>query len=639
MGSGFRTDIEGLRALAITLVVLFHADVPGFGGGFVGVDVFFVLSGYLITTKLVTELRTDGRVDLRRFWLGRGKRLLPAACTMIAVTVSAQMLIRNPILWRKSIAEGIAATFYVSNEYFARTSEGYFDNTFVERALLHTWSLSVEEQFYIAFPLLLWLVGPKLRRVRIAVGVIALGSLIVSAVQSANSPGLAYLLAASRAWEFLAGAALAMATVTFGLKTDRARHTAAALALISIVVSAVLTTKDSNFPFPLAIVPVGATAVLIVSAVGPDSRVGRLLAVRPMQFIGRLSYSWYLWHWPVLVLGIEVLGREDLALRVALAIGSLAPALVSFYVIENPIRRLQPDSLPRFALIGVFAPIAVAVGAIFTVTYQEQAVFEVPETLALREAKNDLPWGVLFCTSPDIAHVEETCIGGNPDADETVLLFGDSHASHWYEAMNVIGQEEDLRVVLTYGAACPTFVTDRDELDEDCRAIAESFESIVTHLDPALVVMSHSDVYDIDSMRWEAGLSAIAEQLGEQDRSLLIVHDVPRFPEDPVLCLVDVQARSDDDEDRCAIDRSMAESRAAPVRAVERSVVARYPNVFSWDPLDVICEPTVCRAQTPEGVRFLDAHHLTQTFSGSLAGDLKPSVLDGLQHATSGGNR
>lgn len=637
-----RTDIDGLRAVAVLLVVFFHANVPGFDGGFVGVDVFFVISGYLITRKLMEELSERGSIDLIRFWLGRAKRLLPAASLMIATTLVVQLVVRNPLHWDDAISEAWAAAFYFSNEAVARTSFGYFDATRVQRALLHTWSLSVEEQFYFAWPLILSMaVGAKLRRATVVVVGLIVGSFALSAVLTAINSPFAYLGAASRAWEFLLGAALALpiAKRAFPRITEspRTAQRLAVAGLGAIVVSAVVLSEEGGFPVPTALIPVLGTAAIIAASVDESSPIGTVLGWDAVQRLGRLSYSWYLWHWPVLVLGIEILRRATLAWRVGLVCLALVPAVLSNKFVENPIRRMQPRSLSGVAMVGLVMPSLLVVGALFVAMQRDSATFAPPQALALRDAQNDWPEQFDDCNVPDLDVLMRHCVGGDETAETTMLLVGDSHAAHWFPALDAAGSNQGIRLVALHQGNCPATILSTDPgLLDDCRRVIDELDDVIAHVDPSIIVTSHADSYAIDRPDdWQAGLASLAERLERDGLELIVIHDVPRFAVDPILCLARTGATAAGADAACSMSRSAVEQRAEPVRAAEQAVADSFDNVVIWDPIDLLCEPAVCSPRREGVPMYIDAHHITVSHSTTLADALEPTLLRALEAAGS----
>ena len=307
----FRSDIEGLRALAVILVVAFHAGVPRLTGGYVGVDVFYVISGFLITGLLVDEIERTGSISLRSFYARRARRLLPlAALVLIAVAVGMQFF--TPPVFRPTVRfDAISAALYYSNWQFALESVNYLTLGGAQNPVLHYWSLSVEEQFYIAWPLLL-IAAARLRgrrawgslRLRVAAVVAVVGgaSFAYSIVETAAQPAIAYFETTTRVWEFAAGAALALVVSRRATVRPLVAAVAGALGLAAIATSAFIFGPTTQFPGTAALLPVLGTGLVIAAGMhAPGAGVGALLSTRPLAYIGKISYAWYLWHWPCLV--------------------------------------------------------------------------------------------------------------------------------------------------------------------------------------------------------------------------------------------------------------------------------------------------------------------------------------------------
>jgi peptidoglycan/LPS O-acetylase OafA/YrhL len=352
----YRPDIDGLRALAIVSVVAYHVGLPGVPGGFVGVDVFFVISGCLITGLLLDEIRTTGTIDLLGFYARRARRLLPAFCLVLAVTSILAVLILLPINKEMSrfATSAIRAALYVSNFYFARGGGDYFAAPADMLPLLHTWSLAVEEQFYIVWPCALVLLAyvaraRKWQRPRLVLAVLA----VICATSFAagwwwsNGEGKAvrhaFYLIFSRAWELAIGAFLALALPYAAIRSRFLGEGLCALGLTAVIVAVV--TFDSTIPYPgvAALVPtLGTAAVIAGGTLAPGCWSARLLGSPPAVAIGLVSYSWYLWHWPLLALARgDALGERDLGRDIAIGVLTLGLAWLTYRFIEKPIRSRQ----------------------------------------------------------------------------------------------------------------------------------------------------------------------------------------------------------------------------------------------------------------------------------------------------------
>jgi peptidoglycan/LPS O-acetylase OafA/YrhL len=311
----FRPDIEGLRALAVGLVIASHAGLPVLRCGFVGVDVFFVLSGYLITSILMQEISSSGTVNFARFYARRARRLLPAGITMVMVVCCAEAFIMNPVAQFNTLKAALATVLYSSNLYFAHLHLQYFYRHSETNPLLHTWSLAAEEQFYLVWPLVLLLLARTFKSVRgrsAALAAISLGSFLLCVWLTATNSVLAFFETPARVWEFGAGGLLGFMPEGWLTGSRRLLSWLGGLGIIALAAGAELI-HASMFPGYVAAISVVATLLLLIAGEGaPESPVPRLLRAKPVQAIGRLSYSLYLWHWPVLVIGRQLVPNNSL---------------------------------------------------------------------------------------------------------------------------------------------------------------------------------------------------------------------------------------------------------------------------------------------------------------------------------------
>ncbi len=429
----YRPDIDGLRAVAVLSVVLYHAGVPFLPGGFVGVDIFFVISGYLITRIIAREI-AEKRFSIVTFYERRTRRIFPALFVMLAVSFVAASMIALPAEFKEFGDSLTAATFFVSNIYFWQTAD-YFGGPAHLKPLLHTWSLAVEEQFYIVFPLLLlaltrWARGHLFR---VLVAVTAL-SFAASLWAVAAKPNAAFYLLPTRFWELMAGALVALGAVP-AISDHRWANVFAATGLVLIACAVLFFSSATAFPGAAALLPVlGAALVIHAGTTTQDTVAARLLSMRPMVFVGLLSYSLYLWHWPVLAFARmargEMLAPSETALLVAV---SFVLAVLSWRFVEKPFRerRIAAKRVPLFraASAAMAAMLAIGVFANATDGWPQRHDDYAPPAIAGLERMN-LATCFLKEDQPATAWAgADTCRNGDASKPR-IFLWGDSFAAH-----------------------------------------------------------------------------------------------------------------------------------------------------------------------------------------------------------------
>lgn len=340
--AGFRPDIEGLRAVAVVLVLLYHAKLGPFTGGYTGVDVFYVLSGFLITSLLVRELERTGTVRLRNFWARRARRLLPASCLVIVVTLVAGHFLLTPLAQTDLAHDALASATFVVNIVFAHRQTDYLTAQLAPSPLLNFWSLALEEQFYLIWPVLIVLVAAGRRHVRAVVGglvaVLWPISLVACIYLTTHSQPWAFYSLPTRAWELLTGAALALGATRILRLPGALRAVVGWAGLGAVLVVGVVFSDTTKFPGVAAMVPVLATAAIV--AAGSSLRTGpaAVLGWGPLQWIGRRSYAIYLWHWPAIVLIDARWGPLQPWQRGLVVLGSVGVSALSFWALEDRVR-------------------------------------------------------------------------------------------------------------------------------------------------------------------------------------------------------------------------------------------------------------------------------------------------------------
>jgi peptidoglycan/LPS O-acetylase OafA/YrhL len=644
MSIRYRPEIEGLRAVAVVPVVLFHMGMPGFTGGFVGVDVFFVISGYLITSLIDRDIAL-GRFSLLGFYDRRIRRILPALLTVIVATLVAGFWLLGPDDYAATGASGAAAAASVANFYFYWNT-GYFDGPAALMPLLHTWSLAVEEQFYLVWPALLtgltFVARRRQSRVIAMLAALASASLIASIVQVQTNPKGAFYLPWPRAWELAIGALLALAP---SCELGPVVRTAIGVAGLAAIGVATATFDDGTaFPGLTALAPtLGAAAVIWASQA--STGVGRVLASGPLTFIGRISYSLYLWHWVLFVLWRHYLSGAALPLRdgLWLASGAVLLATVSWRWVEQPFRRGPSASRIRTVAAGVAAA-AVVVAAGSALAYRRG----VPERLgaaAQRLADRTIMWDWPCPDSRDIGLEGPTCIvGARWDSAATrAVLWGDSHAEHYAPLFDVAGREKQTAIALY--RSCPAFVhaggvrrfiDNEPGYNDACereRTLMLRFLGVHPEIREVLVAANWSYMPDQiyrtspDERATATGLELLTSGLDELLRALdgrrvVLLGDVPHVGYEPIPCVLrrdSLLLRRPCDQDPSVIPRGDYDRRQGATDAILREAGTR-PGATTLIPGDALCDARGCSTYLNGEFLYRDEHHLRRNLMPETVG-------------------
>ena len=540
-----RRDVQGLRALAVLAVVLFHASdvLPG---GFVGVDIFFVISGFVIALSLLREHERFGRIRLGKFYIRRFKRLVPALALVVGVTLVVSAFVLSPLGPQQTAAvTGLAAVFSAANIAIALTTGDYFDSPAELNPLLHTWSLSVEEQFYLVFPLALLLglslFAKKYVGAAVAIGagtVLSFGALLAApAIQSAyETPLVGFYSPIVRAWEFGVGALIA---VWFAAKPrDIGRGSSKVLYLVgagALALSFSPAIGLGAFPGVITVLPVAGTAALIVAGHGKPWGGRDPLSTRVAGLLGDWSYSIYLWHWPFVSFS-AILWPESSIAPLAAALVSLAPAIASYYVVENRLRFTVWPSIPRASVVvatTVGAP-ALLAGALWFASSQiatqlgSSAADDTGDEVDIGELARERPPGYeLGCHGPpSLADPLSVCSFDFPDDLEEnppVYLVGDSNAAHFTEGLRVASSDSGRDLFVATASNCPLLdgAVPRVGGDIDVQKCERWQDMLIEHLEqsaPGIVVLAGTDSYWLGNEGTVIGRDG--EVLTEQDARL-----------------------------------------------------------------------------------------------------------------------
>jgi peptidoglycan/LPS O-acetylase OafA/YrhL len=671
-GSGARrADIQGLRALAIILVVADHVGVPFLEGGYVGVDVFFVISGFLITSHLATQLAETGRIDFVAFYARRMRRILPAALVVVTVVFFASLAFMPPLEWTNVMQMAIATAFYVPNLLLAVKGTDYLAGK-EPSPLQHFWSLGVEEQFYLIWPLallVLWLLSRRSPRILLAsvcalVAVGFAGSVIAMGVSGPWS----YFSLPTRAWELGVGAIIALG-VSESARSGRARTAGAFRSLLSwaglaaVVGSAVFYTQATPFPGTAALLPVIGTGLMLFAGVGTQGGLQRLLSRRPLTYIGDISYSLYLWHWPLLVIPQAYVGLKNHLPVWALCLLVLAAVLLAhltYRLVEKPAQaaRFLREHRPRRSIIAGFTAAALTA----TVALVALPLTAITPTSAARVADTVLPTRHPVFTpfvpsnmNPSLigapneesvlqiqgCHIQaasdstvNNCRFGEPHGSTSTVLFGDSHARHWFPAMDGWAKSNDSVLETFTKAGCSTVlvpILDGTSIYEPCVEWREKVLSKIKREAPDVLVIGNTstlpfatDGEDRESV-WAEGVRALMARVPDTTQ-VVVVANTPEFPEGMSRCLSHrlYSALQCGETRSKAIDQDWLDSERAAFEA---------EGALYLDLNDYFCSDTWCGAIIGNTLLYPDSSHITEAWSSMMD---KP-IADALRRAAARG--
>lgn len=633
----FRPDIEGLRALAILIVVACHAGwLPG---GYVGVDVFFVISGYLITSHLRREYEQHASIALGAFYARRIRRLLPAFLFMLAVVSLASWVLFSPLeqpqVWRSVMA----ASLYISNFRFAADATNYWGSDAKADPLLHTWSLGVEEQFYLVWPLcflllaMLWRRGLRHATVLIAAGMLLLSFLLSSLWVHYRQPD-AFFWPLTRAWEFGAGAIIALIGERW-MPSARVGRVLSLLGLGLIAGAAVFFNGQSTFPGVLALVPVlGATCLIAAVAPHADGESGALAAWRlsSIQALGRWSYAWYLWHWPLLVFVKMIWPGSVPAIVAALAVSLLLAAASSRWV-ESPVRRLPVFQPGRVALAMLLLGPVVFVSAGVKLEARMTQAMQTPEMRAVHRATGEVPW--IYRRDCDRWFNDDVvvlCPLGMEQPRQTWMLVGDSHAGQWASAVTALAQSRGNELIVATKSACPMvdepfFYARIGRIYRECDVWRAGVVQTITARRPDVVVISGSENYPFSKKEWQEGTERVVAALSQAAGQVVILRDTPLPDLSPPKCLARRLWQPSIYTQECAF--SLGKIPSEGLRDLHRSLAAHHSNVVFVDMTASICpDGRRCPIVRDEQITYRDANHLADGFVKKLSGDFERRLVE-----------
>lgn len=658
-GTGHRADpygqpylphVDGLRGLAVLLVVCFHAWPSLVPGGYAGVDVFFVISGFVITRQISIEIRA-GHFSYLQFLGRRIRRLAPAAfvCFGVAAAVGSLLLYPSALV---ELAQSVVASIGMAANFFFLDRSGYFEAPAGEKPLLHAWSLAVEDQFYLVWPLALLLIARSAGLGRKALAVIAalgLASLVHSAVAVERHPDYAFYMFPPRAWELLIGCGLALATERVRPMSRLLLETGGFAGIAAIFASTLLLTSESPFP-GLAAVPVClGTALAIVAGLGQPTLVFRVLSLPPAVLAGKISYSIYLWHWPILVYTRFVLDREPTALEAALAVGaSVLAAYVSWRWIEQPFRGPQPV-LGLASAKRTFGSAAAYLAAMAVFAYAITAGagwpwrFEGPVRELLAQISSASPRRPICDGYQNVLVKDEACQFGRPRKPGEpfdMAVIGDSNADHFVPMLAILAERAGLSGRQVTHPACGPAIGAMGERDPRKEAQCLKFQEAIgafleRHRELKLVVLSSvwtkyqedttPNRLAPDALRegkhdYARFLEATVSGLRQRGVKVLLLDTIPHFkPEQFRLSCFVRKVRGEKSASDCGFPVDQANALIEPWDRVFQRLAAADAGISVHDFRPQLCEGGVCSGFRDGVFVYRDKSHLSAVGSELLA--------------------
>ena len=649
-GIRFRPDIQGLRAVAVVLVVLAHAGSAWFAGGYVGVDVFFVLSGYLITGLLLEERLATGRINYGQFLARRLRRLLPAMLTMLLLVLVAAVVLLTAFEMRMQSRSFPYAAAWISNFFFAFAERDYFLALQEEDLFLHTWSLGVEEQFYLIWPwLVLGFVGLSAaaarrenvgRTVVMSFAVVGGISLLLCLYLTSVNTMLAFYMMPARIWQFALGA-IVYATVHVAWGSDkpawqRAGALAAGLAGAALIVgSGALLRADIAYPGWYALAPsVGAALLLASGAHSPAKGIAAILELRPMTWIGDRSYSIYLWHWPLLVLGKAMGLTGDVIGVIALVAGAFLLADLSYRFVEIPFWKGRFRAvIPRHVVVYAATAIIVSTTVFMVLERQVFGIAGASVTADI-DIRNDADARVYAarrgCDQGHFGADIIPCPLGEPGASHLAVLLGDSIGAQWSPTLSGVLRRPDWQILVLTKSACG--IVDKtwyyDKAGGDYLVCTEWRNRALEYLadiQPDIVFVGSSARYEFSSDDWVGGTQRVLDKLAPFVGEVVLVAGTPQLTFDGPSCLEDpwrFSLRLIDGQREC--EEAHRDTRPAQVARYLEAAARSHPNVHVLDLGDIVCPDDRCAAATPTGAPvFRDQAHITASFALSVVTEFR----------------
>ena len=662
-----RRDIQGIRALAVLLVLAYHAEIPGFSGGYIGVDIFFVISGFLITNLLVREFDLNGKISLTDFYARRVRRLLPASLVAVVGTLVLSRIWLEPLRLGDLTQDARAAALFITNLLFASRESDYLQSALPPSPLQHYWSLGVEEQFYIFFPLIVMLLL-KIQRnkvmLKLGLALITAISLVLCVALTSKMPSATFYLLPFRAWELGAGALLTLVYTQVQRINSVLRESLGWLAVVLILVANFLYDSRTLFPGYAAMLPVVATLMIIAS--DDNSRFGpsRVFEIRILQWVGSRSYSLYLWHWPILIVA-KAANKTDLsAIQVALCLlATFIFAELSFQFVEQPIHRV-PNFLRSAKRTLNFGVVLIVIGlAVSLITAPTNAKESKAAQSQSPESSNSVTATTIFQYSdeqlkdflnraneiaslpPDLEQTlieldadepeiykigchdhdldaPPQCIFGNPNSATSIALFGDSHAAQWFEPLRRIAEQRGFKLQTFTRSGCTPLGLDNGVF-EKCKVWQQNALQLISDKKFSLVIISGftnpEGLADESPDGLLNNLNDLQAAITANGQEVLYLADTPVPQQHVPICL----SGNPNSVQNCTFLREVAFNPQTyeVLKGVWSSETSRFVDLTDW-----FCTAQICPVVIGKMVVYRDISHISSAYALALTNVLQREI-------------
>jgi peptidoglycan/LPS O-acetylase OafA/YrhL len=650
-----RTDIQALRSIAVIAVIIAHSKI-GLAGGFVGVDIFFVISGFLITLNILKEVTNTGTISLNNFYAKRTLRILPAASFTIICTFIISLFFLSPVQLLSNLYDGIFSVFSLLNFRLAVNGTNYFTNTEAISPFQHFWSLCIEEQFYLIWPALI-LFSTKLfskkysikNILNVVLLLIITVSLFLSYFVTQSSPSWAYFGLHTRAWELAIGCFLAVNIGIFERINLQFSKLLSLIGLSFLFLSFYFINESTSFPGLWGLLPTVGTAIIIISGTNLHiSIVQKIFASKPLQFIGNISYSWYLVHWPIFVAMFYIYGKDLTFGEASLGIiFSFAVAIFSYYFIENPfrtssffknnIKKTFKFSLITISLIAILFSLTINAtnkSKIVPLNYQIDDIETLDKKIKIAVTQNTIPVdlqsklsqiggdkypGCFSERATPVIEEEMVCNLGDTNSAKVVVMIGDSHAWQWTKAWSNIAALHNFKLITFTKSSCP--MQDIQKNYTACVSWKEMVFDRISQIKPSIIIAGGMTYSESTPENYQTYINKI-KQLSSR---VIVMQDTPY----PTLNVPECLAKNLNNIQNCSFERKNAYF-ASTQRDQDKDIATK-SGLRVIDPFDWFCSDKICPPIIDNNFVYFDVNHISTAYANYITKLLDEKVKDGFK--------